>query len=283
LESFPATTRSADLLKSMTLALTPKTIIAISVSMLFLAAVFGVLNRVKVKGLRADVSNLAATHEATASSRVTDEQDIKAREAAVADAARKLAESETKAAKAEADLTQVQKEKADLRVRVEANDAEIAALQKNIQETTGKPAGEIPGVPSTTEVDAQLDELRRSLDSAESEKAFLSDKLRVAQERTSQLEDEKKRRAVAAGKPGVRGTVLAVNQSYNFVVLNLGGRQGVEANSEMLVVRDGALIGKIRISSVEPTTAIGDIITSSLARGVQVQPGDIVIYAGTNS
>ena len=87
----------------MTLALTPKTIIAISVSMLFLAAVFGVLNRVKVKGLRADVSNLAATHEATASSRVTDEQDIKAREAAVADAARKLAESETKAAKAEAD------------------------------------------------------------------------------------------------------------------------------------------------------------------------------------
>src|SRR5438094_5149825 len=122
LESFPGTTRSADLLKSMTLALTPKTIIAISVSMLFLAAVFCVLNRVKVKGLRADVSNFAATHEATASSRVTDKQDIKAREAAVADAARKLAESETKAAKAEADLTQAQKEKADLRARVEAND-----------------------------------------------------------------------------------------------------------------------------------------------------------------
>jgi hypothetical protein len=77
--------------------------------------------------------------------------------------------------------------------------------------------------------------------------------------------------------------VLAVNQAYNFVVLNLGGRHGVEAQSEMLVVRDGTFIGKIRISSVEPTIAIGDIITSSLAQGVQVQPGDIVIYAGTNS
>ena len=85
------------------------------------------------------------------------------------------------------------------------------------------------------------------------------------------------------GKIGVRGTVLAVNHAYNFVVLNLGGRNGVEARSEMLVVRDGTLIGKIRIASVEPTTAIGDIISSSLARGVQVQPGDIVIYAGTNS
>jgi hypothetical protein len=67
------------------------------------------------------------------------------------------------------------------------------------------------------------------------------------------------------------------------VVLNLGARQGVEPNSEMLVLRDGNFIGKIRISSVEPATAIGDIVTSTVARGVQVQPGDIVIYAGTNS
>ena len=74
--------------------------------------------------------------------------------------------------------------------------------------------------------------------------------------------------------------MLAVNQAYNFVVLNLGERQGVVPNSEMLVMREGSLIGKIRISSVEPTTSIGDIITNSLARGVQVQPGDIVIYAG---
>lgn len=74
-----------------------------------------------------------------------------------------------------------------------------------------------------------------------------------------------------------------MNQAYNFVVLSLGGRQGVEANSEMLVLRGGTLIGKIRVSSVEPATAIGDIISSSLARGVQVQPGDTVIYAGSNS
>jgi hypothetical protein len=87
---------------------------------------------------------------------------------------------------------------------------------------------------------------------------------------------------MAHGRIGDRGTVLAVNQAYNFVVLNLGGRNGVERHSEMLIVRDGTFIGKIRISSVEPATAIGDIITSTLARGVQVQPGDIVIYAGAN-
>jgi hypothetical protein len=133
------------------------------------------------------------------------------------------------------------------------------------------------------ELQAQLDDARRQLDSAEREKALLSDKLQSLRARSSQLEEEKKRRAVAGGKVGVRGTVLAVNQAYNFVVLNLGARQGVEPNSEMLVLRDGSFIGKIRISSVEPATAIGDIVTSTLARGVQVQPGDIVIYAGTSS
>lgn len=267
----------------MTFALTPKTIIAISVSMLILAAVFGILNRSKVKGLYGDLSSLTAMHQAAEQRRAAEEQSLKAREAAAAEATRKLGEAEAKMAKAEADLVQWQQEKADLQARLETNDAEIASLQKAISEATGKPAGEIPGAPSATEVEAQIDELRRSLESAEREKEFLSERLHTTQERLAQLEEEKKRRTAVAGKPGVRGTVLAVNLAYNFVVLNLGGRQGVEPNSEMLIVRDGSMIGRIRISSVEPTTAIGDIITSTLARGVQVQPGDIVIYAGTSS
>jgi hypothetical protein len=66
-------------------------------------------------------------------------------------------------------------------------------------------------------------------------------------------------------------------------VLALPENLSATPRTEMLIVRDGTFIGKIRISSVEPATAIGDIITSTLARGVQVQPGDIVIYAGSNS
>jgi cell shape-determining protein MreC len=129
-----------------------------------------------------------------------------------------------------------------------------------------------------------LEDAKKQLDAAEREKALLSDKMKVTQEKSTQLETEKKHRPAPGGNnPGIRGTVLAVNQAYNFVVLSLGARQGVEANSEMLVLRGGSFIGKIRISSVEPATAIGDIITSTLARGVQVQPGDTVVYAGNNS
>jgi len=178
-------------------------------------------------------------------------------------------------------LTQILKEKRQLEAKLQDKEAEILALQKQIEEK--QPTSANPGAPSVVELQAQLDDARQQLDSGEREKSLLSEKLQSVRERSSQLEDEKKRRAVARGKVGVRGTILAVNQAYNFVVLNLGGRNGVEPHSEMLIVRDGSFIGKIRISSVEPASAIGDIITSTLARGVQVQPGDTVIYAGTNS
>jgi hypothetical protein len=163
---------------------------------------------------------------------------------------------------------------------LQASQNEIAELRKRLEESP--PPDVIPDslpMPGAGDLHTQLEETRRQLDSAEREKQLLADRIR-SQERSTEPDAPRTRRA-ASRAPGVRGTVLAVNQAYNFVVLNLGGRQGLESNAEMLVLRSGTVIGKIRVSSVEPATAIGDIVTSSLARGVQVQPGDTVIYAGS--
>jgi predicted nucleic acid-binding Zn-ribbon protein len=264
------------------LAVTPKSVIGVSVLLLMLAAVFGVLNTAKVKTLRTNLANADAARDAAEHRRMTQEKELNAREETVAAASAKFAETETKVIKAQAELTQLQEEKANMQAKLQANESEIASLQKRIDEAGAKPS-ESPSAAAMVTLQAQLEEARRQLDSAEREKTFLSDKIRTTQEQSTQLEDERKRREISTRKTGVRGTVLAVNQAYNFVVLNLGGRQGVETNTEMLVLRGGTLIGRIRISSVEPSTAIGDIISGSLARGVQVQPGDTVIYAGTNS
>lgn len=281
----------------MAAAVTPKAVIGLSVVLLILAAIFGILNTQKVRGMHANVANAQAARDTAERRRLAEEKDLKARETSVAAASTKVAETESKAAKAEAEFVQLQTEKTTLQTKLQASQAEVASLQRRTEEAGAKPS-ENPGAPSTTELQAQLDEARRQSESAERENAFLADKIRGAQGRenassvdkirgargrSSQIEEEKKRPETSIAKAGVRGTVLAVNQAYNFVVLNLGGRQGVEPNAEMLVLRGGTLIGKIRVSSVEPSTAIGDIITSSLERGVQVQPGDTVVYAGTNS
>ena len=249
---------------SAVFGVTAKSVTALAIAFLVVAAFFSFLNIKKIKAVRANAANAANAQTA-------------------------------RAGKAEADLAQVQKEKADLQAKLDAGQQKIASLQKRVEEAEKNASPSIAGSPSsnapqTADLQSQVDDLRRQLDSAEKEKVFLAEKLQDAQGRTAQPKEGRKRRetastqgeSVSSHRAGVRGTVLAYNQVYNFVVLNLGARNGVESNSEMLVLREGTLIGKIRISSVEPATAIGDIIPSSLARGVQVQPGDTVIYGGTN-
>jgi hypothetical protein len=264
-------------------AVTQKTAIGLSLLCLILTVVLGVLNNQKARTLRVNAANAEAARDAAEHRQAGQQRNAEASKVTAAGEQSRVTEAENKAAKAEAELARLRKEKADSQTKLDADQNEIASLQKRIQEAekAAKPV-ENPSGPSAAELQTQLDDARRQLDSAEKEKALLAEKMQGGQDRPSQLQEEKKRREIGTRRTGVRGTVLAVNQAYNFVVLNLGARQGVEANSEMLVLREGTLIGKIRISSVEPATAIGDMITNSLARGVQVQPGDVVIYAGTN-
>jgi FtsZ-interacting cell division protein ZipA len=270
---------------SASIAPMPRNLIALSILFLMLAAIFGLLDSYKAKTLRMTLNRAVAARDAAVKRLSAQAQNPESAETPAAATEDKVAEAEIKTAKAEADVAQVQKEKADLQSKLDANQTEIASLRQQLEAAgqTAKPGGTPAPAGSPAELQAQLDDVRHQLDSAEKEKAFLSEKLQSAQERATHVQDEKKRKEPAPRRTGVRGTVLAVNQAYNFVVLNLGARQGVEANSEMLVLREGTLIGRIRVSSVEPATAIGDIITSSLARGVQVQPGDTVVYAGTSS
>jgi predicted nucleic acid-binding Zn-ribbon protein len=268
---------------------TPKSVAGLAILLLVLAVFFGFLNTQKVKALRATVATAQAARDA-AERGIREKLSTATSATVTKEKPGKVGESENRAAKAEAELTQIQKEKADLQAKLSDNQKELAALKARMQEGEKDPSASAAGSPAATalaaDLQSQLDDLRRQLDAAEKEKAFLSEKLQDIQEHAGQPKEEKKRReTVRESSPrrtGLRGTVLAVNQAYNFVVLNLGARHGVESNAEMLVLREGALIGKIRISSVEPATAIGDIITNSLARGAQIQPGDNVIYAGTS-
>ena len=278
--------------ESALFAVTPGSLSGLAVIFLLLAAFFALLNGQKVKALRADVATPRALVPAKVNAPTGGATGAQQKD--------KTADTADRAAKAEAALAQAEKEKADLKGKLDASQQEIAALG---QRAAGMQTNSNPSVPGASvpadnaqsgDLQSQVDDLRRQLDGAEKEKALLAEKLQDTQrpaqvKEASKAETRKKRETASvqrqgssSHRAGVHGTVLAYNQAYNFVVLNLGARNGVEPSSEMLVLRDGTLIGKIRISSVEPATAIGDIMTNSLARGVQVQPGDSVIYAGTS-
>jgi hypothetical protein len=263
--------------------LTPRTLIGCSVLALALLTLFGVLNAQRTHGLRVRPMESGSSPPVERRVGVQGEQELQGSEALVIAANARLAEMQTKVASAKAELIKAQTEKGDLEAKVRGNETQIAQLQKRIDDVEKKATvSGSPGTPSIAELQARLEALRKQLDASELEKALLSDRIKTFQERPANEKTETKSRTPTGGHPGIRGTVLAVNSVYNFVVLDLGGRQGVEPDTEMLVLRGGSLIGKIRVSSVEPATTIGDIISTSLARGVQVQSGDTVIYAGTN-
>ena len=134
--------------------------------------------------------------------------------------------------------------------------------------------GQAAPVEATADQQAQFAEqqtliakLQSDLDSARSQLSTL----------TKKEQDRQQQRM----RNGLQGRVLAVNPAWNFVVLNLGDKNGVVSNAELLVKRGSQFIGKVRVTSVEPSTSIADIVTNSVPQGATISPGDDVIYQST--
>lgn len=75
---------------------------------------------------------------------------------------------------------------------------------------------------------------------------------------------------------GLKGKIMAVDPKYDFVVLDIGDDQGVKERGEMMIDRNGKLIGKVRITTVEKDRSVATIL-SDWKRG-DVREGDQVIY-----
>jgi len=58
----------------------------------------------------------------------------------------------------------------------------------------------------------------------------------------------------------LRGKILVVDPKWDFVVLNIGQDQGVLENGELLVSREGKLVAKIIVRSVERNRCIANVV-----------------------
>ena len=77
---------------------------------------------------------------------------------------------------------------------------------------------------------------------------------------------------------GLKGHIVAVDPKYDFVVLDIGGDQGVLERGVMLINRRGVLVGKVRISSVAPQRSVANVLPDSKNPSLEVMEGDQVIY-----
>jgi vacuolar-type H+-ATPase subunit I/STV1 len=183
---------------------------------------------------------------------------------------------------------QSQKDKAiadneELQKAVTQKDADLIQAKKDLEAAQQALAEAQKGGSTSTNNSTALDALTTSNKELQVINDSQKEKIKDLETQVTQFRKREAQRRNKMLKQGLEGKILAVNPSWNFVVLSLGDRNGVVSNAEMLIKRDSQLIGRVKITSVEPSTSIADIIASSVKKGFSVQPGDSVIYMGPGS
>jgi hypothetical protein len=75
----------------------------------------------------------------------------------------------------------------------------------------------------------------------------------------------------------LKGKVLVADPKWNFVVLDIGGEQGVLEYGELLVNRNGRLVAKVVVRSVQKDRSIANVLPGWELG--EVMEGDMVIPA----
>lgn len=246
------------------------------------AAVVGFLNRGKLVETTETLENRTRQLETTSKELTAAKSEIEDQKqqittlssekdtltADLGEARNDLAKTKDDLTAAEEKATTAQAEIDQLKADAEAKDTRIAELEQEVGSPDGGTAG---GGSDVAELEARLHELEMVNQQMQDQNTGLSAQV-------TELRREREARQNMQMRQGLTGTILAVNQAWNFVVLSLGDRQGVVPNAEMIVQRNGQFLGKVRVTSVEPSTSIADILVRTVPRGLTVMPGDKVIF-----
>jgi hypothetical protein len=161
---------------------------------------------------------------------------------------------------------------------VTAKDTEIAALKQRPESTTAN--GQPVPPEELTRLQAQVASLERDKAELTQVQETLNARTKEAEERFAASKRQVDEYKAGYQRQGLSGRILAVNPGWNFIVLSIGDRQGAKVGSTMLVMRGSDAIAKARITAVEPSQSIADVLPGSVRKGITVQPGDTVIYQG---
>ncbi|HSU56226.1 MAG TPA: hypothetical protein VLT36_19360 [Candidatus Dormibacteraeota bacterium] len=119
--------------------------------------------------------------------------------------------------------------------------------------------------------DKTIKGLQTSVDGLQNENRIIAQKLKRTENELAVFKDKEYSVPLP---PGLLGKVLVSDPKWQFVVLNVGEDQGVLKDGELLINRNGKLVAKVKISSVqkdrsvaniEPGWQVGDVYEGDLA------------------
>ncbi|MGH7976010.1 MAG: hypothetical protein ACREC8_05065 [Limisphaerales bacterium] len=177
-------------------------------------------------------------------------------------------------AKTKTDLAQTQQELTDTQAARDKAVADAAAQSKRADGLSDKLAkttqerddarNSLAAFTATGFTAEQVTKLGKSLKDAQTEIEAINEEKMVLQHAVLTL---KTRLAKYEGpdtniklRADLKGKILVVDPKWDFVVLNIGEDQGVIEDGELLVSRDGKLVAKVIVRSVEKDRCIANIM-----------------------
>jgi len=219
---------------------------------------------------------------------ITEREDHKKEEAKNLARAKK---SETELASTKQVLTQTKESLAKTEEDLNGTKQQLATVQEQVNKTKGDLAkaieerkaaqAELAKWESLGYKPEQIRDLATNLKKSQDAIAVLDDEKKILGRRVAELKNQL---ALLLGDDqyrvelpeGTKGSVVAVDPKWNFVVLDLGAEKGMLQGAILMVHRNSQLVGKVRINEVLPNRCVASVIPGwKLA---DIEEGDQVLY-----
>ncbi len=228
-------------------------------------------------------------------------EDLKLARVKVTDITAELGEAEDKRDDSAEKETQAKDTRNQASAAVSDSEGKLKIVQRAVEEVTSElkrveiekkeidlavrkifPDGQIK---NSEDLQMTLTMLKDTLTETQSKKTELSTVLggaaQAKQVEVTKVREEEKfqmQRAQKLALNGLVATVIAVNKEWGFVMINAGRQHGVSPDASLLVKRGNSRIARLRIVNLEESSVIADLVDESLVKGIDVQPGDKVIF-----
>jgi len=197
-----------------------------------------------------------------------------------------LKSTKTTLDKTKEDLTDAQAKNQELSLTAEKLDKDLTSTKSNLESTNSKLkvtqeqlqtyTDELKGK-KPTDLFTEITDLSEKVKVAESENKLLaSAKEKMEVELKKLRESEELRRPGGTKSISLSGKIVAVNPTWNFVILDLGKNDQVVEGLSMVIYRGEKMIGKVKVATVDATTSVADLMPGTPAQAIEV--GDQVIY-----
>ena len=162
-----------------------------------------------------------------------------------------------------------------------SNLAQAKQAQKEAEAATEKANSSVD--PLKEEIAGLEDDIASMQDTIAEKEELIADNTDIVTALEKQVEDLGAELQIISeqergGNPlkGLAGKVIEVNDEWNFIVIDLGAEDRLVESAEALVHRADQLLGKVRISQVDETMAVADVLLDWRKGSIQV--GDSIAF-----